>query len=756
MVEELSKHIEIKIVSSKCFVGLEYESEDDGIVVNQIGYIESVIARYRMQNCGRVRTPIFDVDSLLRSNEKDVPATQPYRQLIGCLNYIACVSRPDITFSVSLLSRFNTAPCKKHWVAAKNVLGYLKDTLDCSMRYKRGGKVQLQTYSDADWGSDCVNRKSISGIIMYLGGGPVLYKSKQQSLVALSSTEVEYIAASSAARETIWARQLLEEITDQVETPTIYIDNQSAIKLVNNSEFHARTKHLDIRLHHLRDSSKKNLFQVEYIPTQLQRADVLTKSLGPKKHSEMLVRMNLRAAAMLAMITACMIIPITGNSTLAVEDIVIWNKMAIRHIKGHVDLGLELAFTDPCKVLFKNITTSYKINRRMVSVCSKRFRSSVVEEMQDICGPTERRTERDGGATAAIAAVSAVVLTAHRIYSDQKENSDRHDLKILKQLTLELENRVDQMTKTIIISNNRVEEKLNDVSGDLEFVGAVVDILPEINDAYNQIHLRFDETRSSLRSLKGKLKAGNEVPRALLQLFNLEDQATATTIQHSTVSKCQAVSQSHVHLEIALLRFSDDVEILQADPFFYWSQVNEELCKFVYKGPEYVIYNKSSNCIGSVMKEDITDNILLGTGCKTRKSVLGTKQHEPEICLKLDPEEPLVPKSQVKRNGNMIYINCQGRYITINKEKQTCPNHVFSLQRTQEWSLDDYSWTYERTNVSSPNIDYGVPGRINIYLGLTNVNFQSLTADDISEMTGLASAEKRKKLKEELAKGPSF
>ena len=133
---------------------------------------------------------------------------------------------------------------------------------------------------DSDFANDTINRKSTSGMVLKLGNNSVIWRSKKQSVVALSTTESEYIAAAEAIKDLIWAKRLLREIFGTIKTPVLSIDNQSSIKLIKNPEFHSRTKHIDKRYHFIRDQYVKGEFEMKFVPSGEQHADIFTKPLG--------------------------------------------------------------------------------------------------------------------------------------------------------------------------------------------------------------------------------------------------------------------------------------------------------------------------------------------------------------------------------------------------------------------------------------------------------------------------------------------
>lgn len=212
--------------------------------------------------------------------------TIPYRQLIGSLMFLAVGTRPDISFAVSKLSQFLETPTTTHWSAAKRVLRYLQGTKSLGLTYgiKFDQGMALTAFSDADYASCIDTRKSISGVLLMLNGGPVIWSSRKQGVIATSTTDAEYIAAHDASKEVVWTRGLLRETgQNQLEPTTLYCDNAAAETLINNPVLYRRTKHVDIKYHYVRDVVKDRQLIVTHIGSNQQRADLLTKPLSIQK-----------------------------------------------------------------------------------------------------------------------------------------------------------------------------------------------------------------------------------------------------------------------------------------------------------------------------------------------------------------------------------------------------------------------------------------------------------------------------------------
>lgn len=211
-----------------------------------------------------------------------------YRSIEGGLRYL-CHTRPDISFAFGVVSRFMEKLTTKHLQAVKTILRYVKGTIDHGLKYTRGEhQITLTVYSDSDHGKDINDRRSTGGMMFYMNGNLVSWSSQKQRCVALSSCEVEFMAATMTACQGIWLRRLLSEITGQKVPPVeMYVDNKSALELMKNPVFHGRSKHIDIRFHFIRECVEEGKITVTHVGSKEQKADILTKPLGRIKHEEM-------------------------------------------------------------------------------------------------------------------------------------------------------------------------------------------------------------------------------------------------------------------------------------------------------------------------------------------------------------------------------------------------------------------------------------------------------------------------------------
>lgn len=254
--------------------------------LNQKGYITELLNQFGMINANPVSNPIDTNVKMIKEEKEsnDKESKPPFRELVGALMYLAVATRPDIAHAVSALSQFNSSFGQTHWTAAKHVLRYLKGTMNLGLTY-RLSKSQLEGFVDADWASCLADRKSYMGYVFTLNGGAISWNSCKQRTVALSSTEVEYMGLSEITKEAIYLRGFLLELGFRgPETVNISNDNMGALKLSENPVYHARSKHIDGRHHFVRDSLKSGLMKLNYLPTEVMVADVLTRGLPAHKH----------------------------------------------------------------------------------------------------------------------------------------------------------------------------------------------------------------------------------------------------------------------------------------------------------------------------------------------------------------------------------------------------------------------------------------------------------------------------------------
>ncbi|KAI3754366.1 hypothetical protein L1987_54148 [Smallanthus sonchifolius] len=291
---ELHRRFTIKDLGTlKYFLGIEVARTKDGIVLSQRKYTLDILRDMGLEGC---RPSAFPMEQGLKldkgENDERVDAGQ-YRRLVGRLLYLQA-TRPDIAYSVNLLSQFVADPRQPHFDAALRVVRYLKTTLGQGILLPKEGGMHLVAYSDSDWMGCPFTRRSRIGYLLVFGGAPVSWKSKKQSVVSRSSAEAEYRAMAATVSEILWFRWLLTELDTPQEGPTtLFCDNEAARHIANNPVFHERTKHVEMDCHFVRERVESKEIAPAYIQSHLQMADLLTKPLGGQQLKTLLDKLDI-------------------------------------------------------------------------------------------------------------------------------------------------------------------------------------------------------------------------------------------------------------------------------------------------------------------------------------------------------------------------------------------------------------------------------------------------------------------------------
>ena len=245
------------------------------IMLSQERHLRDLLTRFHMEGCRPKATPLAAGRVLAAAGEALDTSAYPYTSLLGGLLYLATHTRPDLAHGTSVLARYSQRPTNNHWRALLDVLRYAAGT--AGLRLHLGGGGELVGWCDADWAGDIDTRRSTTGFIFKLGDGAIAWSSKRQGIVTVSTAESEYTAACAAAREASWLRQLAAALDVRVDIVPLMSDSQAAIAMTKNLSVSARTKHMDVRLHFLRERVARGDISLSYTSTVDMLADPLTK-----------------------------------------------------------------------------------------------------------------------------------------------------------------------------------------------------------------------------------------------------------------------------------------------------------------------------------------------------------------------------------------------------------------------------------------------------------------------------------------------
>jgi transposase InsO family protein len=297
--------------SAKKFLGMELRrvnsAEFCGITLTQTQYTTNVLKRFGMEKANPAPSPM-NPGTRLRKEGTPLPQENEYAAIVGSLLYLSVHTRPDITFAVSTLSRFMSAPTEDHLTAAKRVMRYLRKDPEAGIAFKGKrnlGDVQFKhsevmVYTDSDFAMDTTMSKSTTGVIVTMNGAPLHWKSKLQSIVAQSTCEAEFVAAAAGMREAMWFRKLIKDVVGTEQSKIMLAcDNQSAVALLESAhpKVTGRTKHIDVQFWFVLDHVLKQEVLPVFVPTDKMLADGMTKAYDGPKVKEIVRALGMHATA---------------------------------------------------------------------------------------------------------------------------------------------------------------------------------------------------------------------------------------------------------------------------------------------------------------------------------------------------------------------------------------------------------------------------------------------------------------------------
>lgn len=357
LISYLKENFELKVMDCEAYLGFEIKRDfkERTLSVTQTQYTDKVINRFGMSDCKPVSTP-EEVGAKF-DESPPLPVDNQFKELVGSLLYLTTCTRPDIAHAVSIASR-TAQPTQAHWVALKRILRYLKGTRDLGLRFRWENPNRLIGYSDADYANDVETRKSTTGYCIYFGGAPIAWRCQRQPIITLSTTEAEYVAGCELVKEILPIRQQLIELgqISEQEPTTIFIDNQSTVRIASNEAGQNRTKHIDIREKWLTEQTAKKKITVEHISGDEQAADILTKPLYKTKFIKNRSKLLTQIMSVLAIITLVMVS--VDSRTLKLTDPLTPVKSDKVLIKGDIRYKLTNIFVNPCDHLFNYSTTT--------------------------------------------------------------------------------------------------------------------------------------------------------------------------------------------------------------------------------------------------------------------------------------------------------------------------------------------------------------------------------------------------------------
>jgi hypothetical protein len=270
-------------------LGIKILRNDDCITLSQSHYIEKVLKRFEYFDLSPMSTP-YDSKVHLVKNLGDSVSQERYAQIIGSLMFLTSCTRHDIAYAIGRLSRYTHNPSIEHWNAISRLLRYLKGTINFGLSYCDYPTV-LEGYCDANWISDSDEVKPTSGYVFTLAGGTVSWKSSKQTCIARSTMEAELVALEKVRFEAEWLKSLLVDLplyTNPVPPVCIHCDCQAAIARAKSKIYNGKSRHIRLRHNIVRQLIENGIISLDFVRSERNMANPLTKPLARKLVSETL------------------------------------------------------------------------------------------------------------------------------------------------------------------------------------------------------------------------------------------------------------------------------------------------------------------------------------------------------------------------------------------------------------------------------------------------------------------------------------
>jgi hypothetical protein len=282
------------------YLGMHIEQKPGEIHLHQKQYIDQMVDKYGFKDAAPAKTPLDAKVKLAKQGDyvANTKFRKEYQSKVGSLNFSSNQTRPDIAFATGYVARYASNPNRAHMDAVDRIFAYLKSDARKGIVYSDKHGLQLTGFVDSDFAGCEDSRKSTTGWVFTLAGGPISWSSQRQKTVATSTMDAEYVACAEAAKEAMWIRNFINDLRIpgvHIDTVPLYIDNNAALKLTRNPEFHSRSKHIDVKHNFIREKVEEGLINTQRVNTKDNLADVFTKALPRSSHEDLIERLNLHS-----------------------------------------------------------------------------------------------------------------------------------------------------------------------------------------------------------------------------------------------------------------------------------------------------------------------------------------------------------------------------------------------------------------------------------------------------------------------------
>jgi len=701
LLQRLSEKFDLTVSKPTSFIGMQLAITNKSILISQRPYIDKLLYRFGMQDCKVISTPMEINLNLEKDEDKQCDERIPYRELIGSLLFLARVSRPDITYAVNKMAQFNSAYNEKHFHHAKQILSYLKGTRNYVLQLA-GMNLCLNGFTDSDWAGDTNDRHSTTGYAFFLGDGLINWVSEKQRVISLSSTEAEYISLSQGAKEAIWLRSFLEEIEIQDGTvPTnIFVDNTSAISLAKNPVFHKRSKHIQVRYHHIRELVSEGQINIEYVRTEDQKADILTKPLSKGKFE--------RQRTMLGLVMLSILTVVNGVNFQEVSPVV-WRETNNPVATGFDRVYLKIKLKSPCSMI-TNETFHQNLITPALKTCDDLYEEKITKQMVNFCPfkPNHHIVKREP-ITLTVLAVGAIVMSVIAVVGVAttsvvglvKANQNEGHIEIMSQnlnVTGSKLNSLVNRHNDLVTEVERLSERID---GWMNFSTSMTYSLSYIT---TQLILGHNIIRAGAKDWRmGK------VSEELFQFWNVSLPCNKDCPIHlGTPVSCSYMRDTgYWYLTFDVPLISHKETMMMADPFILMLKEEKRTCSIEYTGAKIgireTIDGESCYQVNYGPKPEKEEIIIhLGNSCSNATANLpetNSSAFAVTWCHKEETNDHL-SFVQIKHIGDLTMIYCPYSSIQIQGRNSPCPMFPFVVPTTTTFKLNGVQYTGRTTHMA--------------------------------------------------------
>lgn len=749
LVNYLKQTFDLKTMQCEAYLGFQVTRNrvEKTLFLQQSHYIEKVLDRFNMLEAKPASTP-EEVGALKLDTAEPLTEEYPFKQLVGSLLYLVTCTRPDIAHALSVASR-TSKPTHTHWNRLKRILRYLKGTPQMGILFRWEKSPRLKGFCDADYANDPETRRSTTGFCIMYGSTPIAWRCQRQPVVSLSTTEAEYISGCELVKEILPLKHLMNEIGAIGEEPTtVLIDNQSTVKIAQDTGGQQRTKHIDVRQKWLSEQHSKGAIKVEHIPGDRQAADILTKPLHKTKFE-----MNRKLlVATLSIMTLASISNISAFTFTRVGPLM-FKPTQLKSYNGDIDYKIDLHLVNPCESLFQYEGETKNQIRGLVDECHKSFREKTFMQMnncrkQDVSGTVEKlrgaalqRTKSElSRPKRALPMIFLYGIMAYFGFTsfvqlERSENNIRR-LTTLQERNAAALNATQKIIEEYKSSLQDLQQWSNDVNhaiANYTHLDGMINRLAALVDAYTKMFDKYSFVVRELDSSISKGRISNVLQTIANQTLWDEDET-----QHSTVFSCKNSDAGKIGTVISthftMPTTDPKVRVMKAVPldFYNTTEISPgkfSICWMRYRGPKHVLVNTTNNCLTEIPDYAIEDPIR-AFHCVTQDEELKVdgSLYTQDDCS--EQPEPQKRRIQVKEANGLHRIYCYPWNITVNNDTHPCPDYPFELLSKDSYqisNLEHHGETVEKIIMTNEeiHINKGILSQLKTSFIIPTINFTS-------------------------------